>query len=141
MTYADLPTVNACLNSASAACLIAGYLCIRRGNQRAHRNFMIAAFSASTLFLLSYLLYHFHAGRTTFQGPPLVRAVYLAILLSHTILAVVMVPMILTTLLHASRGRFEPHRRLARWTWPVWMYVSLTGVVIYLLLYQIYPAR
>lgn len=147
MTPADLPPVNACLNGLSALFLGAGFWLIRRGNQVAHRNCMIAAFVTSTLFLASYLTYHgylamyLHRGPTVFKGPAAVRLVYLGILLTHTLLAMVIVPLALTTLFFALRKRFEGHKRFARWTWPLWMYVSVTGVIIYLLLYQIYPGK
>jgi uncharacterized membrane protein YozB (DUF420 family) len=100
---------------------------------------MVAAFVTSILFLTCYLIYHYHAGRTEFRNPPWFRPIYLAILISHTILAVAIVPMVLVTLQRAIKERFELHKKIARWTWPVWMYVSITGVVIYLLLYHIFP--
>lgn len=147
MTPADLPPINACLNGVSAICLSAGYYFIRRKNVIAHRNCMISAFAASTLFLACYLTYHgylayyLHQGPTRFKNPPEFRPIYLFILLTHTVLAVVIVPMVLITLSRALRRRFELHRRIARWTWPCWMYVSVTGVLIYLLLYQIFPQK
>ncbi len=145
MTLADLPVVNASLNGLSAVFLGFGYARIRQGRPEAHRKFMLAAFAASTLFLVCYLTYHgyvayvLHRGPTRFLEPAWFRPIYLTLLLSHTLLAVVILPMILVTLARGLRGRFESHRRLARWTWPLWMYVSVTGVVIYLLLYQIFP--
>lgn len=147
MSLADLPAVNACLNGISAIFLGAGYYFIRRKNQIAHRNCMIAAFVASTLFLACYLTYHgylayyLHQGSTAFRKPPGFRPVYLGILLTHTFLAVVIVPLALVTLHRALRQRFELHKKIARWTWPCWMYVSITGVLIYLLLYQIFPQK
>ena len=102
---------------------------------------MMAAFATSTLFLVCYLTYHFYAGRTVFNEPHWFRPIYLALLLTHTVLAVVIVPLIGFTLYLAARERFETHRQVARWTWPLWMYVSITGVVIYLLLYRIFPQR
>ena len=147
MTLLDLPVVNASLNCLSAAFLTAGYVMIRRGRTLAHRNCMLAAFIASTLFLISYLTYHtyrayyLHLGPTRFTEPAWFRPIYLAILLSHTVLAVVIVPMVLMTLRRGLKSRFEAHRKIARWTWPLWMYVSVTGVLIYLLLYQIFPQR
>ena len=143
MSLLDLPAVNACLNGLSAILLGAGYYFIRQKNQRAHRNCMVAAFITSMLFLACYLTYHgylaihLHRGPTRFQGAAWLRPIYLAILLTHTVLAGVIVPLALTTLGFAWRGRFERHRRVARWTWPLWMYVSVTGVLIYLLLYQL----
>ena len=141
MSISDLPAVNACLNSLSALFLTAGFIFIRRKNTPAHRNCMISAFVTSTVFLICYLVYHAYAGRTTFKDPAWFRPIYLTILLTHTVLAVVIVPLILMTLSRALKQRFELHKKIARWTWPIWMYVSVTGVVIYLLLYQIFPQR
>ncbi len=147
MSLADLPAVNACLNGLSAICLSAGYYFIRRQNRAAHRTCMIAAFIASALFLACYVTYHtyvaryLHRGPTPFQGPAEWRPIYLAILISHSVLAVVIVPLALITLWRALRQRFDRHKRIARWTWPLWMYVSVTGVLIYLLLYQIFPPQ
>jgi uncharacterized membrane protein YozB (DUF420 family) len=144
---ADLPAVNAGLNALSAAFLGTGYYYIRRGNRVVHRNCMVAAFAASTLFLGCYLTYHgylayyLHQGPTVFREPAGFRPIYLAILLTHTLLAVVIVPLALLTLWCAWKQRFELHKRVARWTWPLWMYVSVTGVLIYLLLYQIFPQK
>jgi putative membrane protein len=143
----DLPAVNAGLNGLSAIFLTAGYVFIKRRNKNAHRNCMIAAFVTSTLFLACYLTYHtyvgvvLHKGPTRFLNPPEWRPIYLAILLTHTVLAVVIVPMVFRTLYLASKQRFESHRKIARWTWPIWMYVSVTGVIIYLMLYQIFPQQ
>jgi uncharacterized membrane protein YozB (DUF420 family) len=145
VSLADLPAVNASLNGLSAIFLGAGYYFIRRKNQTAHRNCMIAAFVASTVFLACYLTYHgclayyLHRGPTVFREPAWFRPIYLGILLTHTLLAVVIVPLALITLQRALRRRFERHKQIARWTWPLWMYVSLTGVLIYLLLYRIFP--
>lgn len=139
MSISDLPAVNASLNSLSAILLTAGFVFIRQGRKEAHRSCMVAAFLSSVVFLACYLYYHFHAGRTVFANPAWFRPIYLVLLLTHTILAVVIVPMILLTFRHALRGRFEQHKRIARWTWPLWMYVSVTGVLIYFLLYQIFP--
>lgn len=141
MNLSDLPAVNACLNSLSAIFLSAGYFFIRRKNQTAHRNCMVSAVVTSTLFLICYLIYHFYAGRTVFNDPAWFRPIYLTILLTHTVLAVVILPLVLVTLTRALRQRFDAHKRIARWTWPIWMYVSVTGVIIYLLLYQIFPQR
>ena len=140
MSFSDLPAVNACLNGLSALFLGAGYIFIRRKNQRAHRNCMIAAVVTSTLFLICYLTYHLTVQKLTrFREPEWFRPVYLALLLSHTLLAVTVVPLVLITLHRAIKQRFELHKKIARWTWPIWMYVSVTGVLIYLLLYQIFP--
>ncbi|MBM3879642.1 MAG: DUF420 domain-containing protein [Verrucomicrobia bacterium] len=139
MTLSDLPAGNALLNAASTVLLSLGYFFIRRERRRAHRHCMVAAFGVSCLFLVSYLIYHAYAGRTVFVEPAGFRPVYLAILLTHTVLAAGVVPLVLLTLYRAARQQFEAHRRLARWTWPIWMYVSVSGVAIYLLLYQIFP--
>jgi len=145
MNIYDLPAVNASLNGLSAIFLAAGYRFIRRQNRTAHRNCMIAAFVTSTLFLGCYLTYHtylavvLHRGPTHFANPAWFRPIYKTILLTHTVLAVVIVPMILVTLNRARLERFELHKKIARWTWPLWMYVSVTGVIIYLLLYKIFP--
>jgi putative membrane protein len=145
MSPADLPGVNATLNGLSAILLGAGYYFIRRKNREAHRNCMIAAFVASTLFLACYLTYHgylayyLHRGPTRFTEPAWFRPIYLGILLTHTVLAAVIVPLVLVTLHRALKQRFELHKKIARWTWPLWMYVSVTGVLIYLLLYRIFP--
>ena len=147
MSPADLPIVNACLNGLSAVFLSSGFYFIRRKNQVAHRNCMIAAFVTSTLFLGCYITYHsyvayyLHRGPTVFKEPAWFRPIYLAILLTHTALAMVIVPLVLITLSRALKQRFDLHRKIARWTWPLWMYVSVTGVVIYLLLYQIFPQK
>jgi putative membrane protein len=141
MSISDLPLVNACLNSASTVLLSAGYIFIKRQRQIAHRNCMIGALFTSTLFLACYLTYHAFAGRTVFKDPPWFRPIYLIILLTHTVLAAVIVPLVIVTLSRALRARWELHKKIARWTWPIWMYVSVTGVVIYLLLYRIFPQR
>src|ERR1051325_5064322 len=117
MSIYDLPAVNACLNSASAVFLGAGYVYIRRKNQRAHRNCMVIALVTSTVFLACYLYYHAHAGRTVFTEPAWFRPIYLTLLLTHTVLAVAIVPLIIVTLVRALRERFDSHRRIARWTW------------------------
>jgi len=138
MSFTDLPAVNAGLNALSALLLTAGLVCIKRGNKRAHRNCMLGALTASTAFLACYLYYHFHAGRTVFPNNWF-KPIYLLILLTHTVLAMVIVPLVIATVIQAFREKFESHQKIARWTWPIWMYVSVTGVVIYLLLYQIFP--
>jgi putative membrane protein len=147
MSIHDLPAVNASLNGLSAVFLTAGFVFIRRKNKIAHRNCMMAAFVTSIFFLSCYLTYHgylavvLHQGPTRFLNPAWFCPVYRTILLTHTVLAVLIVPMILVTLNRARRQRFELHKKIARWTWPLWMYVSVTGVVVYLLLYQIFPQR
>ena len=138
--YSALPTVNAALNATSAVLLVSGFLFIRRKRVAAHRACMIAALCASVLFLTSYVLYHAHAGATTFPGTGAVRTAYLAILLTHTVLAAIVPFLAATTLVFALRGRFDRHRRIARVTFPIWLYVSVTGVVIYVLLYHVYGA-
>jgi uncharacterized membrane protein YozB (DUF420 family) len=140
MNLAELPAVNATLNGLSAILLGLGFFFIRRKRQTAHRNCMIAAVCSSTLFLACYLTYHLTVKTIThFRDPSWFRPIYLTILLTHTLLAVTILPLVFVTLSRAIRGRFEAHRKIARWTWPLWMYVSVTGVVIYLLLYRIFP--
>jgi putative membrane protein len=139
MTLSDLPALNAVLNSLSATFLLIGYAFIKQDRQAAHRNCMIGALICSTLFLTSYLIYHYNAGRTGFKDPAWFRPIYLVILLTHTILAVVIVPMVMMTVSRAIKRRYELHKKISRWTWPLWMYVSVTGVLIYFLLYQIFP--
>lgn len=137
MTY--LPTLNACLNATSAILLICGFYFIRQRNIKAHRACMVAAFLISTLFLISYLTYHYHVGSVRFTGQGFVRVVYFSILLSHTLLAVLVPVLAVITLWRAAHGRYEQHRRIARWTLPIWLYVSVTGVVVYVMLYHLYP--
>lgn len=133
-----LPHLNAILNSASAIFLIAGYSFIKSGRVHAHRNCQLSALFTSIIFLTSYLTYHFYHGATRFAGQGIVRPIYFTILFSHTILAVVIVPLILVTLYRAVRLDFVRHRRIARWTLPLWLYVSVTGVLVYVMLYHIY---
>jgi putative membrane protein len=133
----QLPSLNAALNSLSAILLIAGYLFIRSRNIKAHKTCMLAAFASSILFLISYLVYHYQVGSVPFQGQGGIRLVYFTILLTHTILAITVVPLALVTLFRAFKERFDRHRRIARWTFPIWLYVSVTGVVVYWMLYQI----
>jgi uncharacterized membrane protein YozB (DUF420 family) len=137
MSVRDLPALNAILNTTSAALLVWGWLLIRRGEREKHRRVMLAAFTTSVLFLASYLVYHAQAGSVRFQGTGPIRTVYLSILLTHTVLAAAVAPMALWTLARALKGRFDRHRTLARWTLPLWLYVSVTGVVVYLMLYQL----
>jgi uncharacterized membrane protein YozB (DUF420 family) len=134
---ATWPTLNAALNLTSAVLLTTGYLAIRRRRITVHRRCMLAAVSTSILFLISYLLYHAEAGTTRFAGEGGIRTIYLTILLTHTVLAVVIVPLVVITLVRAFRGRFEHHRRIARITLPTWLYVSVTGVVVYIMLYHL----
>ena len=135
-----LPHVNAFLNGTCAVLLFAGYSFIRSGRVAAHRICQMSAVVVSIAFLASYLTYHYHHGATRFTGPGLVRYIYFAILISHTILAVVIVPLVGITLYRALRADFVRHRRIARITLPLWLYVSITGVIVYLMLYQIYPS-
>ena len=136
MTTSDLPALNATLNATSAVLLTTGWILIRRGRIAQHRAVMIAAVCTSALFLISYLVYHAQVGSVPFtkQGP--IRAVYFTILLTHTVLAAAIVPLVLVTLTRGLRARYERHRRIARWTMPIWLYVSVTGVIVYLMLYQ-----
>lgn len=138
ITY--LPGLNALLNATSAVLLVVGYRFIRRRNIQAHRVCMVSAFAVSVLFLLSYLTYHYYAGTTRFSGQGWVRPVYFTILLSHTILAALVPFLALITLLRALQGQFSRHRQIARWTLPIWLYVSVTGVIVYLMLYHLYPS-
>jgi putative membrane protein len=134
----DLPAVNASLNAVAAMLLIVGRRFVRRGHVRAHRRTMIAAFVTSCLFFASYITYHAHAGSHPFPGHGPVRTAYLVMLTTHVVLAAAIVPLAITTLVLGLRRRDRRHRRLARWTWPLWLYVSVTGVAIYVILYVIY---
>lgn len=136
MSVTDLPGVNAMLNATSAVLLATGYVLIRQGRREAHRRAMLAALASSALFLTSYLYYHFHVGSVKFQGQGPVRTLYFTILLTHTVLAVTIVPLVVLTVVPALRERFDRHRRMARVTLPLWAYVSVTGVVIYWMLYR-----
>ena len=140
MSISQLPALNAILNSVSAILLITGYFFIRQKNIKAHKTSMISAFVTSTLFLTSYLIYHFskELGPTRVQGEGIVRPVYFFILITHTALAIAIVPMVFVTFSRALKKRFDLHRKIARWTLPIWLYVSVTGVIVYLMLYQLY---
>ncbi|MFB3905902.1 MAG: DUF420 domain-containing protein [Acidobacteriota bacterium] len=131
------PAVNALLNLLSALLLTVGFVQVRNGRIRRHRAFMLAAFLTSTAFLASYLAYHYSAGSTRFQGQGWIRPVYFAVLISHSILAALVVPLVLVTLSRGLRGRYPAHRRVARWTLPIWLYVSVTGVLVYVMLYHL----
>lgn len=133
-----LPTVNAVLNGTSAILLVSGYLAIRRRQVRVHRACMVAAFVSSVCFLVSYLTYHAQVGASRFAGQGWIRPVYFTLLGTHTVLAALIPPLAIVTLTLARRGRFRRHARLARWTLPTWLYVSVTGVVIYVMLYHVY---
>jgi uncharacterized membrane protein YozB (DUF420 family) len=141
VTLHDLPASNAFFNGLAGVFLAFGYYFVKRGKVIAHRNCMIAAVCSSAIFLAGYLTYHIgmNGGVTRFRDPEWFRPIYLTILITHLILAVVILPMIIITLTFALRQRFDKHKRIARWTWPLWMYVSVTGVLIYFLLYQIFP--
>lgn len=132
-----LPTVNATLNALGAISLITGYAFIRRGDAHRHRLAMLAAFTFGVLFLISYLVYHFQVGSVPFRGTGAIRKLYFSILISHTVLAAAVPVLATITLIRALRGRFDRHRRIARWTLPIWLYVSVTGVVVYWMLYHL----
>lgn len=139
--YAFFPALNATLNGTSAMLLLTGRGLIRRGRVAAHRACMIAAVIASALFLVCYLFFHYKVGNIRFLGEGWARPVYFAILISHVTLAIVIVPLAIITLSRGLKARYDKHRAIARWTWPLWMYVSVTGVIVYLLLYQIFPQK
>ena len=138
IAIADLPALNATLNATAALFLVAGYLAIRSGRRTLHKRCMLAALTASALFLTSYVIYHANAGSRPFTGAGAVRVVYFAILVTHVILAAAILPLALITTTRGLRSQFERHVRIARWTLPIWLYVSVTGVVIYLMLYRLY---
>ena len=141
MSVHDLPTLNAALNSTSAVLLLLGYRFIRRREIGAHRACMLAAFGVSIVFLISYLTYHAQVGSVPFPGTGLIRGVYFTILITHTILAALVPPLAIVTLVRALREQFDRHRRLARWTFPIWLYVSVTGVFVYVMLYHLSSFR
>jgi putative membrane protein len=137
-----LPHVNAALNAAVTVLLVAGFVFIRRGQVGRHKTAMLSAFALSIVFLVSYLTYHAQAGATRFAGEGWIRPIYFTVLVSHTVLAAAILPLALVTLTRALRGQFDRHRRVARWTLPMWIYVGFTGsAVIYVLLYHLFPAR
>jgi uncharacterized membrane protein YozB (DUF420 family) len=138
VTVSDLPALNATLNATAAVLLTTGYVLIRRGRVAQHRAVMIAACCTSVLFLISYLTYHAQIGSKHFEGKGSIRIVYFTILLTHTVLATVIVPMVLMTLSRGLKGKYDRHRAIARWTLPLWMYVSVTGVIVYLMLYRLW---
>jgi uncharacterized membrane protein YozB (DUF420 family) len=139
MDVTALPTMNALLNATSGVLLVVGYVFIRRRKVTLHKICMLSAFVASCLFLVSYLTLRYYAGMTRFTGQGWIRPVYFTILTSHTILAAGILPLALITLSRALRGRFDRHARIARWTLPLWLYVSVTGVLVYWILYRLYP--
>jgi uncharacterized membrane protein YozB (DUF420 family) len=136
MSVHDLPALNAILNGVAAVLLVWGFTLIRLGRKRAHQRVMVTAFSVSVVFLISYIVYHVEAGVIRFQKAGLIRGIYLTILFTHTLLAAAVPPLAIITLSRALRGRFDRHRAIARWTLPIWLYVSVTGVVVYWMLYR-----
>lgn len=139
--YSVLPHLNATLNAASFVLLSSGYYFIKRKRVQAHRNCQLSALTASVVFLISYIVYHAHHGTTRFTGQGIARPIYFTILTTHTFLAAVIVPFVFITARRALRGDFARHRAIARWTLPMWLYVSITGVAVYLMLYHLYPAH
>lgn len=140
MSIADFPALNAGLNSLSTVFILAGWWFISHENKRAHIVCMVSALTTSSVFLVCYLIYHYHVGHVRFTEEGWPRMVYFPILFSHLILAMVIVPMVIMTVIPAVRARFDKHKRIGRWTMPVWLYVSVTGVMIYLMLYVIFPS-
>ena len=138
MTIADLPAVNATLNGIAATLLIVGWVLVRQKRFESHRRVMLAAFATSALFLISYVIYHANVGSRPFPGQGAIRVVYFAILITHIILAAAIVPMVLVTVSRGLSRRYDAHKRIARWTLPVWLYVSVTGVAVYVMLYRMY---
>ena len=138
MNLSDLPALNAALNATSGILLTIGYVLIRNGRMRQHRAVMLTAFATSTMFLVSYLIYHANIGSRPFPGQGPIRLAYFGILITHVVLAAVTLPLALITLSRGLRAKFDRHVRLARWTLPIWLYVSVTGVIVYVMLYQMY---
>lgn len=138
MQISDLPLLNATLNATSAVFLVIGYILIRRGRADLHKRCMLGALTTSALFLTSYLIYHWNTGSRSFQGQGIVRVVYFTILITHVVLAASILPLALTTTARGLAAKYDRHVRIARWTLPIWLYVSVTGVVVYLMLYQMY---
>ena len=138
MTIGDLPALNATLNGLSAIFILTGYVLIRRGQRELHKRCMLTALATSSLFLVSYVVYHANAGSRPFPGTGIARPIYFAILITHVILAAAILPLALTTTARGLRAQYTRHVAIARWTLPIWLYVSVTGVVIYLMLYQMY---
>ena len=136
MNATDLPALNAALNATSAVLLVTGYILIRQGKREKHRACMIAALVVSAMFLTSYTIYHLQVGSVPFTGAGWIRTVYFAVLIPHVILAIAIVPLVIVTVSRALASRFDKHRRIARWTLPLWLYVSVTGVIVYLMLYR-----
>ena len=142
MTVNELPAVNASLNGLATTLLLLGFYLIKKGRREAHKKCMVAAFCASAVFLACYLYYHFTVeGVTRFTNPAWFKPFYLVLLLTHVVLAVVVLPFIFKALWHAYKGDFERHKKTVKWAWPMWLYVSITGVLVYLILYQIFPQK
>lgn len=142
MTVSDMPTLNAALNGLSTVLLTAGFVFIKSGRKEAHRNCMVAAFLTSAVFLVCYVTHKIliRGVHTQFGGEGFIRTAYYVMLFTHVVLAMAIVPLVLMTIARARRGDFEAHKRIARWTWPIWMYVSVTGVLVYFFLYRWWPA-
>ena len=138
MSVSDLPALNAALNATATVLLVTAYIFIKRGRREAHKRCMLGAFGVSALFLTSYVIYHLHAGSRPFTGTGVIRGIYFAILITHVVLAAVILPLVLMTATRGLRSQFDRHVRIARWTLPLWLYVSVTGVIVYLMLYQLY---
>jgi uncharacterized membrane protein YozB (DUF420 family) len=136
MSVTDLPALNATLNAISTILLITGWIFIKRGQRQRHEQFMLAAVLTSTLFLISYVIYHWQVGSVPFKGTGWIRTVYFAVLIPHVILAAAIVPPVLITVSRGLSRKYDKHRRIARWTLPLWLYVSITGVIVYVMLYQ-----
>jgi len=137
MSVTDLPALNATLNAISTLLLVTGYVFIRRGDRRKHKACMIAALTTSAMFLTSYVIYHAQVGSVPFKGTGWIRTLYFAVLIPHVILAAAIVPPVLITVSRALSAKYDKHRRIARWTLPLWLYVSVTGVIVYLMLYRL----
>ena len=138
MSISDLPLLNATLNGLAGIFLVSGYVLIKRGHQQLHKRCMLAALATSALFLVSYVTYHANAGSRPFPGQGPIRLLYFTILITHVVLAATIVPLALVTAFRGLRAQFDRHVRIARWTFPLWLYVSVTGVVIYVMLYELY---
>ena len=141
LSISDLPHLNAILNALAACFLIGGFMYIKTGNRNAHRLCMVIALIISSLFLISYIVHRFYVPIFVFQGDGGIRIFYYILLISHVLLAIAIVPLIAVTVLRALRKKFTAHKNLAKWTWPIWMYVSVSGIVVYLMLYQLYPLK
>ena len=138
ISISDLPALNATLNATAAVFLVTGYIMIKRGRRALHKKCMLAALVASSAFLTSYVIYHAHTGSRPFAGQGTIRVVYFAILITHVVLAATVLPLALTTAARGLRAEYPRHVKIARWTFPIWLYVSVTGVVIYVMLYRLY---